>query len=163
MNPGLPDLEDILTPAGVSAWPPAPGWWLLALVLLLATALGLHALHRYRKKWGYRKQGLRLLDQHYRQWQQQPDDHRACQDLLSALKRVAITAYPQEKTIVHLYGNAWVNFLNAQTPTPVFDGQNATVIAGGQYKQQADMDIHALYHSCRHWTLQHRLRPETCH
>ena len=44
MNPQDPlsQLKDIHLPATGGFWPPAPGWWLLALILLLA-----HLVMRY--------------------------------------------------------------------------------------------------------------------
>ena len=46
----LAQLRDIHLPDTVSDWPPGPGWWVLALVLLLfGAALVIWAVRRYRK------------------------------------------------------------------------------------------------------------------
>lgn len=161
MNSADIGLEDIITPAGVSYWPPAPGWWLLALAVAAITALGICGMRRYRRQWGYRNQGLRLLRQCYRQWQQHHNDDRACRELLSILKRVAITACPQEQTIANRHGKAWLDFLNAQTKTPVFGSNEANAIIVDQYKKDPDINITALYQGCQRWIRQHRTKPKT--
>ena len=45
MNP-LDQLAPLIDPEPISWWPPAPGWWLLGLALLL----GLAALWRFRHR-----------------------------------------------------------------------------------------------------------------
>ena len=48
MNP-LEQLKDIHVPPQVSAWPPAYGWWLVALVCILAVAVITFVLMKRRR------------------------------------------------------------------------------------------------------------------
>jgi hypothetical protein len=48
MNP-LAQLQPLIAPAPVSAWPPAPGWWILLLLLPLA-GWGLWRLRHWRPR-----------------------------------------------------------------------------------------------------------------
>jgi len=52
MPPG-PELRDIHLPGPVHWWPPAPGWWLLALVALICIVFALYKLHgaARRRRW----------------------------------------------------------------------------------------------------------------
>ena len=58
-------IEDIHLPTDVSPWPPAIGWWLLVLIAALLVWGTRVAFKKYRKKWGYRREALRLLAQVY--------------------------------------------------------------------------------------------------
>ena len=60
MNPQDPlaALHPLREPVAIGWWPPAPGWWLLAgLVLAALLALAWYALRRYRAN-AYRRQAL---------------------------------------------------------------------------------------------------------
>ncbi|WP_462157706.1 DUF4381 domain-containing protein [Pseudoalteromonas sp. GB56] len=45
----IPQLEDVIAPTEVSAWPPGPAWWLVA-VLLLGILITLIIIWRQRKQ-----------------------------------------------------------------------------------------------------------------
>lgn len=47
MTPGLPNLEPLRLPPEPTLWPPAPGWWLL---LLVVVALGFFLRHRHGRR-----------------------------------------------------------------------------------------------------------------
>ncbi|MEX2327800.1 MAG: DUF4381 domain-containing protein, partial [Pseudomonadales bacterium] len=66
VNPGAADplaqLRDIHLPAPIEAWPPAPGWIVLAiLALLFATAAIVFLYGRWRRN-QYRREGLQALE-----------------------------------------------------------------------------------------------------
>ena len=58
MDP-LSRLRDLHLPPEPGIWPPAPGWWLLSVLFLLALAVALHYLIRYRRANRYRRAALR--------------------------------------------------------------------------------------------------------
>ena len=65
MNPNDPlaQLRDIHLPAAVSAWPLAPGWWMLILLAIASLSyLAWHVLQRHRVKL-YRRQALEKVQQ----------------------------------------------------------------------------------------------------
>ncbi len=114
MNPQDPlsQLKDIHLPASGGFWPPAPGWWLLALLVLLALAGLAWLLHRRRR----RNRWLRLA-----KTELSGLEHQASQEpqwfaqLNSLLKRAARQRYP-DKHPESLSGEAWVAFLLATAP-----------------------------------------------
>ncbi|WP_020409461.1 DUF4381 domain-containing protein [Hahella ganghwensis] len=55
-------LNDVIEPSPISAWPPAPGWWLLLVLALLMLALGIYWLIRLRRHRTYRRRALTALE-----------------------------------------------------------------------------------------------------
>jgi hypothetical protein len=99
----LDRLQDIMTPPPVPWWPPAPGWYVLGVVIFILVALGLAIwLHRYRAN-AYRREALRELDvlEEKQQWRK----------LSVLLKRVALTAFPRTE-VASLTGDSWIAWLN---------------------------------------------------
>ncbi|WP_339766823.1 DUF4381 domain-containing protein [uncultured Paraglaciecola sp.] len=108
MNP-LDELKDIHTPSEISAWPPAYGWWLIAIFILLTViAITLAVYKRYRHNAARRNalQALLLINS------QQPDWPSSTNALL---KRVCLHYMPAQKT-ANLYGHAWCESLTNQLP-----------------------------------------------
>ncbi|MFC6635538.1 DUF4381 domain-containing protein [Microbulbifer taiwanensis] len=113
----LAQLRDIREPAPISWWPPAPGWWLLALLLLAcATVIFLWLRHKRRQKLHnrYRVEAVRLLEEI------DTADPVAPQEINELLKRVAVTSYGRT-TCGNLTGQAWLEFLQV---TAVVDCTN---------------------------------------
>lgn len=152
--PALP-LEDIIVPDGVSAWPPALGWWLLGILCIIAVATGIFFYRRYQKKWGYRKQALVLVDNLFMQWQHKKlNDSEICQQLLQTLKRTALSAYPNH-SVNSLYGKEWVDRLIKQAPTVDCTHRVKTMICSSQYQRKITLHPEILYQFCQEWIRQH--------
>lgn len=109
MNPALSQLRDIHLPAPVSWWPPAPGWWLLAAVALLA-ALGLYARHRLRRRNRWRRLALSELAR-LRQGHESQPPAALLGELSVLLRRVAVSRFPRDE-VAALSGDAWLAFLD---------------------------------------------------
>ncbi len=94
----LAQLQPLRSPPDISGWPPAPGWWLLALcALALLASLGWLLWRRYQQG-RYRRAALVALAQ-----LQKASAHdsqafsAACNQLL---KSVALKSYPREQVAV---------------------------------------------------------------
>ncbi|MCS6206308.1 DUF4381 domain-containing protein [Shewanella baltica] len=108
-NPALADLQDIIHPDPIGAWPWAIGYWLvLALVITLITLLVIWLRKRARdlapKKAA--KQLLNQLDRQARSY---------VSDVNSLLKRTAMS-YLSRDAIASLDGKAWAAWLDSYLP-----------------------------------------------
>lgn len=100
----LEDLHDIVVPAGVAAWPPAPGWFALAVVALVAGAWLITAARRRRSALRYRQAALV-------EFRALPAGAEGARLAAVLLKRTAIHAYGRAR-VATLSGDAWLAFLD---------------------------------------------------
>ena len=159
----LDNLADIHLPADPSLWPPAPGWWLLGLLLLAGIFYG------YRKllKSIVLKRRLRLALQeaekvygHY-QDNKATSPNQAGLELLSGfnavLKRVALLHFSQQD-IASLSGQGWLNFLDriwqqktAKLASKPFTNGPGAALGDGSYRPEFTGDADRLYGLVKAW------------
>lgn len=108
----LSQLRDIHLPDPVSAWPPGPGWWILAALTLAALVIAAAwGWNRYRaNRW--RRQARSALNGIYRRWRRDGDDILYLQAANEILKRAALKQFPREQ-VAPLSGPAWEAFLDS--------------------------------------------------
>lgn len=109
MQQALSQLQDIHLPAPVSNWPPAYGWWLIALLLLALLLASLWQWRVFRKKRLAKRQALALLSQLDANQPNWPGQ------LNQLLKRLALSYFPAEQVASH-YQHHWLAFLQQQLP-----------------------------------------------
>ncbi|MGE4408851.1 DUF4381 domain-containing protein [Pseudomonas sp.] len=149
MNP-LDQLAPLIEPAPVSWWPPAPGWWLLG--LLLAFALG--ALWRLRRHLPRRKprtaseppldprrqEALDELARLSKPYGGQPASHWL-QQLNALLKRLCRIRYPDDHPHT-LSGRGWLAFLDNRCPAAGLT--RWMVLVEGAYRAECRLDDKAI-------------------
>jgi hypothetical protein len=130
----LSRLADIVVPAAIAWWPPAPGWWILGAALVAAIAiLTGNAIRRYRHN-AYRRAALAELSA--------IGAHEGSADaaaISAVLKRAALVAYPRIE-VASLTGSAWLAFLDRSAGINVFSklsfdasgGKGAGILAAAQ-------------------------------
>ena len=84
-----PGLRDIHLPADPAWWPPAPGWWLLAGLALVALVVVAWAWRRHRRMHGRRQQILDELEHLLRQHRANGGRTALLQAMHQLLRRVA--------------------------------------------------------------------------
>jgi hypothetical protein len=135
MNPELP-LRDIHLPGEPSWWPPAPGWWLLAVIVL---ALLFLALRWGLRRWRARRR-LRALQSEFDQ-AAAINDPRACLIAVSELlRRAARGCNPAAAT---LSGADWIGFLDRHSGADtgaVFSSELGQLLLDGAYRPKVDAE-----------------------
>ncbi|MFO8142063.1 MAG: DUF4381 domain-containing protein [Marinobacter sp.] len=108
----LAQLRDIHLPETGGFWPPAPGWWLVAALLLISLAILVLFWRRHRRNtlWQRQARGL-LVDLEH---SASKDSSWFC-ELNALLKRVARQAFP-ERHPEAMSGQEWVDFLLETAP-----------------------------------------------
>lgn len=150
----LAQLRDIHLPEAVSAWPPAPGWWLLAILLTLLLLTAVHKFKQHRQHKRYRKLALQQLDAMH-SLQEQPEHY--VQQLNQLLKRTALAAKPAA-SIAALSGDKWLAFLDHSGKTTEFSGGQGQVLAQGPYSPSLpDINLQSLQALARHWIKHHSM------
>jgi hypothetical protein len=158
-------LEDILTPENVSFWPPAPGWWIVMLIICAAIIALYIFISRFRKNSQYRKEALGLLKREYDELKNLnpnliADDieikKNVVESMLKILKRTAMTAYPYEKS-ASLYGQAWLDFLKSKSQKSMISTELARHLTEGQYSGSQDYDLDSIYQFCCLWVKDHQV------
>jgi hypothetical protein len=151
MNPSAAlDLRDIHAAPAPPFWPPAPGWWLLAVIVLIAlVVLATWAWRRYRR-YRYERQILleveRLSDCY-------SDDNISCfiTDISTLLRRVAIRRYSRAE-VASLTGADWLRFLDATGGAGRFANGVGQILETGPYQPVLnDVPAEELLSLARRW------------
>lgn len=163
-NYALKGLEEISSPAPISAMPQGPGWWFLAITLLL---VGGAVVYHMRKKWSrnaYRRhavaalEALEVTDERFTQnW------HLHLQALPEILRATALHAFPR-RNVVAVSGESWRVFLNAATQTPLWSEQTFQVLYDLTYRPPSaraisEQEAQAVIYAAKAWVAKHKPQP----
>jgi hypothetical protein len=158
MNPTDPldQLRDIHLPDPVDWWPPAPGWWLLLLLAVIAIGLILRQLILRHRARAYRRAAALELEHIIQTWQRHQNDLLCLQQINKLLKRVALQAFPRTD-VASLYGDDWARFLDLQWQRPPAAAFADTDLAAAVYSQQGQpCDVELIRKLTSSWLDQHR-------
>ncbi len=164
----IPQLRDIHQPPSVGLWPPAPGWWLLGLLLIVTLV---QALRWGLKRWGngaYRRAARRELDRAWQDYQETNDLQHYLQRFADILKRTALAGFQHER-VAGLTGERWLTFLDSTIRFhngERFHSSLGQLLLTGPYQphqphqqpQQPnrEADIETLHHMGLTWIRKHR-------
>lgn len=162
MNP-LDQLEPLIAPPPTPWWPPAPGWWLLAVLLPLLCWAAWHWRHRWLPRRRPAKAELPLDPQRQAALDElaalkKPYGEPAglwLQQLNGLLKRLCRSHYPNHPCHT-LSGRAWLAFLDSRCPAAGLT--RWMVLVEGTYRAQCNLDdkaIDGLYHAIETWVRKH--------
>ncbi len=146
------DLKDIHTPGLPEFWPPAPGWWLVAILTITLLILGSFALRRYLQQRRQQRQVLALLTQLEETFDPAQAAHHLG-ELSILLRRVAITRYPRQQ-VAALTGDEWLKFLDQTGGNGQFSNGPGQILATGPYQTNITIDIEKLLPLLRSWIKQ---------
>lgn len=145
MPDNLPELRDIHLPDGVSAFPPAYGWWvILATVIAIVFLIYIIGIIRRKSKKLY---ALHLLQNIY-----SSNTIASAVEMSNLLRRICIFKY---KEAITLSGDEWIKFLNSKAKKHLV-GKAAELLLNAPYIPQnskgfAQSDVIALRQFCKNW------------
>ena len=145
-------LKDIHLPAPIGWWPPAPGWWLLPVLILI-----LWLLVRYLYRRLTRKTAINAAETLLKSLGQQTDTLQTLTALSALLRRTALSI-DDRRHVASLRGNDWLEYLDRSLPEPAFSQGIGRCLADAHYQPVVtdDIDISALIDLCERWLKQQR-------
>lgn len=139
MAGNLPQLRDIHLPAEPSAWPPAPGLWVLGLLALAALIAALWLLRRHLR----RRRRRRLLVAELDRLQPRSGEAAAVPAYLAALSQFLRRLARAVRTdAASLRGDEWIRFLDRHGDG---FGAYADALNDAAWRPQASVDVQALH------------------
>jgi hypothetical protein len=155
----LQNLNDIVVPGPVVWWPPAPGWYVLGAIALMA--LFVLAARQWRRWQGnrYRRQAMFELSSIREQ-----ASIEALQQLPVLLKRAALSVWPREE-VASLTGPAWYRFLDESAGMEGFccgagDILDRLAYAGSDSAVPADPELQQVLDATEFWLKNHLCQAE---
>jgi hypothetical protein len=152
----LAQLRDIHLPEPVSWWPPAPGWWILALLALCVVVTGAILVSRHYRNNTYRRQALAALENSYQQSAENPT--LFCHQVLELLRRTTRTLTNGEP--VASYSTAkLLETLNRGNSADIFSPELCQQLAELPYQQNPvypPQFSETLYKSAQCWLKKHK-------
>lgn len=144
MNPEelLAQLRNLDTPADISAWPPALGWWILAsLIIAAVVAFIFTTIRDYRAGAAARVAKVCITEAHESYLEREPSAQSRSiflQEVNAILKRLAAN-YEGSDQVAGLTGKAWRSYLSDVAPE-----LNATELepfVSAIYEAQPQIDV----------------------
>jgi hypothetical protein len=135
----LDRLHDLALPPQVSWWPPAPGWYVVIALALIATAwLALRLLRRWQAN-AYRRAALHEL--------KSLDTPAAIAELL---RRTALAVSPRS-SVAEKSGSAWLDWLAAQLHEPMPESVRVQLTTGVYARPSTTPDLTHLRAYATRW------------
>ncbi len=166
MNPAtapLAQLRDIHLPSTVGLWPPAPGWWILAILVIAAGVFVWRFFRTRRQASAYRRDASALRQHHWADFSREGDVRRYLQNLQVALRRIALSFEPSSATLT---GDEWLNFLDDTSPEKPpskqalqqFQSELGHILLTEAYRKTpkaTDAQLQELHNLALHWAHKH--------
>jgi hypothetical protein len=155
----LEQLADIHLPGDISFWPPALGWWILAILIIAAAVWSIILLMRKTRQRRICAYALKELEDIYLNYQASPratEETENSANLLfvnefnAVVRRVALWHYPNNG-IASLSGLAWVDFIREKGDSSAMTEEIADVIRHGRFMPSCQVDINQLQQFGQQW------------
>ena len=161
----LEQLADIHLPLEISYWPPAPGWWVLAFLLLAGIIFLFNRFfehHTQRKICRYALSELENCLHNFSQDEGILDANslriRYVNSFNSVIRRVALVHFPEEN-VASLSGDAWVDFIRKKGNSPHITEEIAAALSFGRFQTECDFDIQEMNDLGKNWITALYLKP----
>jgi hypothetical protein len=145
-------LKELPLPDQIGLWPPAPGWYVVAALLVIL--FGYWCWNRYQK-WkhdAYRRDGITAIEA-------MRADSSELQRLPFLLRRTALQTYPRTD-VASLRGAEWIAWLNGSAGRDVFADVDADTFDSLTYQSTPTcpqgQDLQRILDGARYWMRNHR-------
>ncbi|MAT13721.1 MAG: hypothetical protein CMJ46_00440 [Planctomyces sp.] len=141
----LDELHDIVLPAPIPWWPPAPGWFVLFGVLLCGL---FYIVLRYWQRWranAYRRAALREL--------KTSNSPAAVSELL---RRTALVVAPRQE-IATQFGKHWTDWLKQTAPAVMSENVQLQLSSGPYQKATSTTNVDELKLYATAWIERHQI------
>jgi len=147
LGPLANQIKELYVPSGVAAWPPAPGWWVLMglAVLALVTALVF-----WWRKTALRREAMSEIRRIETAYQSNSNGAALASDLSILLKRIALAHKPRDQ-VAGLTGEDWLRFLDRGLGDLSFSQGVGQVLKEGPYAPRCEIDAANLIKLVRRW------------
>lgn len=152
MNPQLQNtaaLRDIHLPDAVSWWPPAIGWWLVLIILLLAIYF-LPKLYRRITYLALNTVSQQAFDKIRLEHSQNNDTKQLIEALSKLLRQISMSYYGREK-VAQLTGDMWLDSLNSLTDINYFTPKLRNALINAPYQKNISIDANELLLAIQNW------------
>ena len=144
-----PELRDIHLPDVSLWWPPAYGWW-IGLLLILLLAILLPWLRRWWRHKPLKRLSLRELQGIRSRVKQGQSDKIALNEVAGLLRRVTISYYGRTQNAATT-GNEWMTQLHRLAPDTGFSPAQLELLTRNRYHAETAIDIESLLRACERW------------
>lgn len=141
MNQEGPELRDIHLPADPPWWPPAPGWWLLVALLVVASVWLWRVFRRRQRKQRWHVSVQSELARIAEANAKQPDAAKLSAELSALLRRASLLIAPHAAA---LNGDVWLRFLDAQIEGDAFSNGPGRALLEAPFQRDPKVDADAL-------------------
>ncbi len=146
-------LRDIHIPDAIGLWPPAIGWWILAILIPIILYLLWRSVRFITRKTALKsaKKQFKALKINTKLTAQQ-----RLIALSQLIRRTAISLNA-DKAVASLTGQGWLAFLNSSLTSPVFNDELGRLLTEGLYQSHIEDDnMTQLVEACEQWLQQQK-------
>lgn len=152
----LAQLADIHLPEPVSYWPPAIGWWLVALLIFVSLIILFWKFAAYRRQQRICQYALAELNSCYDAYSHAKPGNDTQNKLNyinrfnAVIRRVALVHYPQSN-VASLDGSTWVDFIREKGDSSLVTEEIAAALQYGRFQAKCDVDVDNMHEFGEQW------------
>jgi len=154
----LAELRDLASPDAISLWPLAPGWWILAVLVLACIYFLSRKVQRTRRARAYQREAINEISAYWQQYLDKQNVSEYLQNLANLMKRTALSAYPNSNA-ASTSGDTWLAFLDSTLPETGsdnrFQSEIGQLLITGPYRKHTDTNPSELHALAEHWLRSH--------
>ncbi|MEH6551092.1 MAG: DUF4381 domain-containing protein [Pseudomonadales bacterium] len=155
MNDPLSQLRDIHLPATISWWPPAPGWWILLALIMLAISAGWYIRRRNYLRLAYRRDALEKLHIIFNEYKEHGYYQQYLREISILLKQVSLHCHGGSN-LATLSGAAWCEYLRETCPDETYH-QSILAFSEEIYRIRGSGDANGVKTFAEYWIAQQQL------